>query len=311
MTMTNRPPADPPAPDLVVRRVYDAPRALVWQAWTDPHHLAQWWGPRMFTNPLCEVDLRPGGTLLIHMRAPDGTVFPMRGVFEEVVPPERLVFRDSALEDEHGQPQLESLTTVLFAERGRQTEVTVRAHVITATAAALGALAGMEQGWNESLDKLGEYLPAMQADPGIRITRTFDAPRELVFQAWTEPARFAQWFGAPNATIPLDTVSMDLRPGGAWRATMYAGPERHAIHWQGTYLEVEPPERLVFTITDQPADDMEVVTVTLTDLGGRTEMVFQQAGGHLAPEEYARAAHGWGVFFDQMALQLAETHARS
>jgi uncharacterized protein YndB with AHSA1/START domain len=66
--------------ELVLTRVFDAPRELVFKVWTDPKHLARWWGPRGFTNPVCELDLRPGGAILIHMRGPDGTVYPMTGV---------------------------------------------------------------------------------------------------------------------------------------------------------------------------------------------------------------------------------------
>jgi uncharacterized protein YndB with AHSA1/START domain len=141
---------------------------------------------------------------------------------------------------------------------------------------------------------------------GITITRIFDAPRELVFKAWTEPERFAQWFGGPDSTIAVSTVSMDLRPGGAWRATMIAGPERVEIPWKGIYLEVAPPERLVFTLSDQPGDEAEVVTVVLTDQGGKTEMVFHQGGGHLDEAGYAGARAGWLVFFDELAVNLAQ-----
>ena len=82
--------------------------------------------------------------------------------------------------------------------------------------------------------------PNTARDPerGITITRVFDAPRELVFKAWTEPAQFAEWFGGRGATIPLESVEMDVRPGGTWRATMFAGPERTEIAWKGVYREV-------------------------------------------------------------------------
>ncbi len=99
---------------------------------------------------------------------------------------------------------------------------------------------------------------------------------------------------------------MDLRPGGAWRATMFAGPERVEIPWKGVYLEVTPPERLVFTLTDQPTDEGEVVTVELTELGGQTQMVFHQGGGHLDEAGYAGAKAGWQVFFDELAVNLAQ-----
>lgn len=142
---------------------------------------------------------------------------------------------------------------------------------------------------------------------GITITRVFDAPRELVFKAWTEPERFVTWFGPADAEVPLSTVSMDVRPGGAWRATMLAGPG-HQIHWKGVYHEVVAPERLVFTITDQSEGEQEVVTVLLSDLGDdKTEMVFHRGGGHLPPEEYPRAKQGWSGFFDRMADHLAGT----
>ena len=108
------------------------------------------------------------------------------------------------------------------------------------------------------------------------------------------------------AEIPLSTVSMDVREGGRWRATMYFGPERREIRWKGEYREVVEPERLVFTVSDQPGeDDWELVTVMLTDLGdGRTEMRFQQRG-RLPPEVYERAGEGWGTFFDRLAERLA------
>ncbi len=142
---------------------------------------------------------------------------------------------------------------------------------------------------------------------GFRVTRIFDAPRERVWSEWTEPERFADWYGGPAAEIPLDTVSMDVREGGAWRATMFFGPDRREIRWEGEYLEVTPPERLAFTVTDRPGEPTsEVCTVVLTDLGdGRTEMSFEQGGGGLTPAGYEAAGRGWGTFFDRMAERLA------
>ena len=143
---------------------------------------------------------------------------------------------------------------------------------------------------------------------GITITRVFEAPPERVWREWTEPERFADWFGGPQSEVPLSTVSMDVRPGGAWRLTMYAEPGRREIPWKGEYREVVEPERLVFTITDEPGTDapFEVCTVVLRDLGdGRTEMHFEQRGG-LPPEVYEAAAEGWSGFFDRVAERLAE-----
>jgi uncharacterized protein YndB with AHSA1/START domain len=143
---------------------------------------------------------------------------------------------------------------------------------------------------------------------GITITRIFDAPRERVWQEWTEPERFADWFGGA-AEVPVSTVSMDVREGGSWRLTMFAGPGRREIRWRGEYREVDEPERLVFTVSDKPDEDtFELVIVVLTDLGdGRTEMRFEQRGGGLSADEYKRAGSGWSAFFDRIDERLAET----
>jgi uncharacterized protein YndB with AHSA1/START domain len=147
----------------------------------------------------------------------------------------------------------------------------------------------------------------MAESDGLTITRVFDAPRELVWREWTEPERFADWYGGAQSEVPLDTVSMDVRPGGAWRATMFAGPQRHEIQWKGEYQEVAEPERLVFTVSDQPGEERyELVTVVLTDLGdGRTEMLFTQRG-EMSPEGYERAGQGWAGFFDRIDERLAD-----
>jgi uncharacterized protein YndB with AHSA1/START domain len=141
---------------------------------------------------------------------------------------------------------------------------------------------------------------------GISITRVFDAPPDRVWKEWTEPERFADWFGGGDCEIPLATVSMDVRPGGAWRATMICDNGLREIQWKGEYREVVEAERLVFTVTDRPEEEArELVIVALTDLGdGRTEMHFQQRGQH-PPEVYERAGQGWSGFFDRIAERLA------
>jgi uncharacterized protein YndB with AHSA1/START domain len=128
----------------------------------------------------------------------------------------------------------------------------------------------------------------------------------VVWREWTEPEAFADWFGGPASDVPLESVMMDVRVGGGWRLTMLAEPGRREIHWHGEYLEVDEPERLVFTVSDQPEGPGEVVTVELREAAaGRTEMRFRQAG-QLPPDLYERAKEGWGVFFDRLAARLAE-----
>jgi len=143
--------------ELVLTRVFDAPRELVFKAWTDPKQVAQWWGPHGFTNPVCDLDVRPGGAIRIHMRGPDGTVYPMTGVYNEVVEPERLAFTSAAL-DADGNPMFEVLTTVTFAEQGGKTKQIMRARVIKSTAEAAPYIKGMEAGWTQSLERLAKSL---------------------------------------------------------------------------------------------------------------------------------------------------------
>jgi uncharacterized protein YndB with AHSA1/START domain len=132
----------------------------------------------------------------------------------------------------------------------------------------------------------------------INIVRVFDAKPERLWREWTEPERFADWFGGVQSEVPLSSVEMDVREGGSWRLTMLA--DRGEILWHGEYHEVVEPSRVVFTITDvpPPAADYHLITVDLVDLGdGRTEMRFEQRGP--MPEEQVKAAGaGWGGFFD-------------
>jgi uncharacterized protein YndB with AHSA1/START domain len=146
--------------EIVLTRVFDAPRALVFKAWTDPELIARWWGPKMFTNPVCEVDARPGGKLRIVMRGPDGNDYPMRGVFKEVVPPERLSFTNIAV-DAEDKPVIDGFTTVLFADEDGKTRVTVQTRGKAMVPIAAQYLQGMEMGWSQSLEKLAEFLPQL------------------------------------------------------------------------------------------------------------------------------------------------------
>jgi uncharacterized protein YndB with AHSA1/START domain len=143
--------------ELTITYVLDVPRALVFKVWTDPKHLAKWWGPKGFTNPVCEVDLRPGGTILIHMQGPDGMVHPMSGVFTDIVQPEKLVFVSSAL-DKEGNPLFEVITTVTFVEMGSSTKLTMHAIASKVKPEGMQHVAGMEEGWKQSFARLIEYV---------------------------------------------------------------------------------------------------------------------------------------------------------
>ena len=153
--------------EFVITRIFDAPRELVWKAWTDPEYVKRWWGPKDFTAPVCKIDLRVGGKYLFCMRSPDGKDYWSTGVYREIVPLERIVSTDS-FADEKGNvvpashygmspdwPR-ELLITVTFEEYDAKTKLTLKHSGIADISTA--DRDNMQQGWNESFDKLAESL---------------------------------------------------------------------------------------------------------------------------------------------------------
>ena len=142
---------------VTLTRLFDAPRHLVWKAWTDPKMMAQWFGPRGFTSTVDAFDVRVGGGLRIVMHGPDGNEYPMKGEFLEVIPSERLAFTNIAI-DKDGKHLLEGETTVVFTESGGKTTLTLQSYAVGLVPIAPQMLAGMEAGWNQSIDKLAELF---------------------------------------------------------------------------------------------------------------------------------------------------------
>ena len=155
--------------EVTVQHAYTARREVVFRAWTQAELVAQWWGPHGFTNPVCELDPRPGGKFRIHMQSPDGTIYPLTGVYEEVVAPERLVFRSNAL-DADGSSMFEILNTVSFKEEDGKTVVTVHGMVVSgvsATAIAHGYLDGMRAGMEQQLERLAQTIVKTEVGASI------------------------------------------------------------------------------------------------------------------------------------------------
>lgn len=151
--------------EIVLIRIFDTPRQLVWKAWTDPEHFKRWWGPKNYTCPFCEMDLRVGGKYINCMRSPGGQEYWSTGVFREIIPMERIVFTD-CFSDEKGNivpathyglsPDfpLELLVTVTFEDQDGKTKLTLQ-HIGIPTGPDSD---GTQQGWSESFDKLAESL---------------------------------------------------------------------------------------------------------------------------------------------------------
>ena len=151
--------------EIVITRVFDASQKLLFKAWTEPERMKRWWGPNGFTLPYCTVDLRPGGVIHSCMRSPDGQDIWCKGVYREIVEPEKIVSTDSFSDrdgnlvepSKYGMPDwpMEALITVTFEEEAGKTKFTLRHAVGAAPAAARDEC---RAGWSESLDRLAGYL---------------------------------------------------------------------------------------------------------------------------------------------------------
>jgi uncharacterized protein YndB with AHSA1/START domain len=139
--------------ELVITRIIDAPRVLVFKAWTQPEQVARWWGPQGFTTISCTMDIRPGGAYRVCMRSPQGTDHWKRGTYREIVPPERIVFT-FAWEDTSGQPGHELLTTVTFAEHGTKTKLTLHQAMFE----TVERRDDHRDGWTSCLERFAEYM---------------------------------------------------------------------------------------------------------------------------------------------------------
>jgi uncharacterized protein YndB with AHSA1/START domain len=288
-----------PERNIVLTRIIDAPRELVFQAWTDPKQMARWWGPKCFINPVCEVDAKPGGALRIVMRAPDGAEYPMKGVFQEVVESERLVFTNIAV-DQQGNHLLEGLTTVTFAEHEGKTKLTVQTGAVAMVGYASQYLEGMEAGWTQSLERL-EELATNTAGREIVATRVYNAPRELVFRAWTEPQHLAQWWGPKGFTNTFH--EFDMRPGGVWRFVMH-GPDGTDYQNKNVFVEVVKPERIVFDHVTWP---QHRVTATFEEVDGKTRLSFRMVFTSAADCDKVKgyAVEGLEQNLDRLEAELA------
>jgi uncharacterized protein YndB with AHSA1/START domain len=145
---------------VTINRLMDAPVDLMWRVWTEPEHLAAWWGPTVFTNPVCEVDLRVGGRMHIIMRAPDGFEHAADAVFEEIDPPNLLVWTMDAV-SLTGETLLKSRTTVTLKAEGGKTRLIIVSEAYGVVPEAVQMLAGMDAGWNQSIDKLADHIAVL------------------------------------------------------------------------------------------------------------------------------------------------------
>ena len=268
-----------------IARTFDATIHQVWNAFTRPEHLRHWWGPKGCSIDISQFDLRPGGKFVYSMTFPGGRVMWGRFVFRQIAAPHRLVWVNSFSDRDGGVTPnpyipgwpLETLTTVEFAEKNGKTTLSLTATPINCTEEELntfmGAAESMNKGFAGTFDQLADYLPEMETKAvedtstrEITSTRIFDAPRDLVFRLWTEPGHVVKWWG-PNG-FRTTIHKMDVRPNGEWVFTMH-GPDGRDYPNHKVFLELVPPERIVYDHVSGPAHRM---TVLFADLEGKTEV---------------------------------------
>ena len=275
--MTSKPETAPTAAyELVLRRKFDAPRELVWKAFTQAEHVAQWFGPKGFTTRVEELDLRVGGKTRYVMVGPDGTEYPAQGVFLEIVPGERFVSTDEFGEDHPGDTFGGMVVTAIFADKNGATELTLRISHQSAEDRQKHEQMGVLVGWHSSFDCLSELLTAWQnqntADREMVISRLFDATPEQVFDVWTDTQHASAWFGPQGFTTT--THHADIRPGGSWKFTMH-GPDGVDYENHIIYLQVQRPTEIIYrhvNVEDATVDVQFNTTVTFEAVEGRTKV---------------------------------------
>lgn len=270
--------------ELIITRSFQAPRELVFKAWTDPNHLPQWWGPKGFTTTVQEIVVKPGGVWRYTMHGPDGVDYYNKISFIEVDGPERLVYS-------HGDETEDELfrVSVSFEQQRMETKLTMRmlfktAEELEKTIQEYGAIEGAQS----TLDRLEDQIPKVTytkvAGTEFMMERIFLAPRELVFKAFSTSEHLSQWFAPRGWTVPVS--NLDFRVGGSWHFCMKCVDKNQGDFYgfeswgKAVYHEIVAPEKIVYTDYFSDADGnvaegMPAGTVTFTfeEYEGKTKLV--------------------------------------
>lgn len=326
MSHTTRVSLDTPN-EILTTRLLDAPLALVWRAFTESGHVEQWWGPVGFTTTTERMDVRTGGEWRHTMHGPDGSDYPNLVAYSEVVPMQRLIWQHGC----GGEPLFRA--SVTFEAQGERTLITLRHVFVTGEARDANiAQYGAVQGAIDTTNRLADYLVGMPDERDFLITRDYDAPQALLWQAWTEASQIARWWGP--AVFANTTCESDTRVGGRYRIVMrgpFPGPAESDYPVFGEYIEVTAPERLVMTVdcSDNPAwwhdgicpdrspdntnpagvmlqtVSLQALDATRTRLTIRTRMVSAEI---LAAMQRIGMREGWSESLERLESLLAQMH---
>jgi len=300
--------------EIVISRVFAAPRELVWQAWTDTKHVGRWWGPAGFTTTTHSMDFRPGGSWRYTMHGPDGRDYGNRVEYIEIDKPSRLIY---TLRGEGSDDSVSFRTEVFFecvGENSSGTKVTMR--TIFPTAEARDFVIndhGAVEGGKQHLANLEDYLASMSAgddhEPPFSISHVFNASREKVWEAWTKQELLLQWFGPKGSKMLHATV--DVRIGGMFHYCM-SHPNGMEMWGRWVFRTINRPDKLEFIssfsnasgeITPAPFQGLDDfppetwTTVTLVEHAGKSRgtLVTIEArpfNGTKAQRDFFTAFHG-------------------
>lgn len=235
---------------LHISRVFDAPRELVFKAWTQPAHMAHWFCPQGFKSLFVDVDLRVGGKYRFAMLSESsGKTHIAGGQYREIKSPERLVYthiweQTCADECEEKESELHGFETVVIVEFIAQGDKTL----VNFTHEGLPThedVLSHTKGWSSFLEHLGSYVDGRDniGDEELVVTHVFNAPRDLVFKVWTDLSHLVHWWGPKGCKIR--DAKLDLQPGGAFHYCMeFAGAD---MWGKFVYRDIAAPERLIFT----------------------------------------------------------------
>src|SRR5580704_13739782 len=305
-----------PAP-LRVSRVFHAPRATVFKAWSSADHVKRWFSPETYSVSDATVEMRVGGAFDVCMRSPRGEEHWSRGTFIEVVPHTRLVI-DMRVTDPAGEPLFRAYTEVDFSDAlgGTRMDVTQTYTFIDPSIAA-PMVAGASEGWRTTLDKLEKMVVRMHggAETGVRsvvhatfhLERTYDAPVARVWKALTDEAAKQKWFGGTPGSWELLERHMDVRVGGS---------ERVKGRWESgvvstfdaVYLDVIPNERLVYSYVmhlDDKKISVSLATMQLKAAADRKTTLMVTEGAFLdGYDDAGSREQGTGHLLDALGASL-------
>jgi uncharacterized protein YndB with AHSA1/START domain len=309
--------------EVLVTSIYNVPREVVFKTVTDPLLVPKWWGPNRMTTTVYKMNVMPGGIWRFLQRDKEGKEYGFHGVYHDVVTPERLVYTTEF----EGLPGRVSLHTDKYTERDSMTICTALTVFQSLDDRDQMLQWGMEEGTFETTRRLNDLLAKVNMQPRkdmfmkqhekneqcITLTRIFDAPRERVWERWTEPYQYMCWWGPKDFTAPY--AKFDLRPGGKYLSCM-RGPDGREYWDTGTYEEISEPSRIVHSDSfadehgnavpasyygmgsDQPME--MAIEVTLDDIGGKTRLTLEHCG-FPSGEMIEQAKEGWDQSFDKLA----------